>query len=82
MIVRRVYKSLLIGTMLLAVVPTVALSAETAADSASADTEQRDGLTYLVPSLEDAGYRVSDGKKKYKNRISFSPGIEPAVPPL
>ena len=28
-----------------------------------------------MPSLEDAGYHISDGRKKFKNRISFSPGI-------
>jgi opacity protein-like surface antigen len=34
-----------------------------------------DGLIYLVPSLEGAGYRVSDDRARYKNRISFSPAI-------
>lgn len=32
-------------------------------------------LTYLVPALEGAGYHVSDGKRQFKNRISFSPGF-------
>ena len=48
-----------------------------AADEAPpTDAVQTDGkVTYLVPALEDAGYRVSNDKQKYKNRISFSPGI-------
>jgi opacity protein-like surface antigen len=29
--------------------------------------------TYLVPSLEDAGYRVSGGTERFAHRISFSP---------
>lgn len=34
-----------------------------------------DVVIYLVPEMKDAGYRVSDDRSKYKNRISFSPGI-------
>ena len=33
------------------------------------------GVTYLVPEMEDAGYRVSDGARRFKNRIFFSPGV-------
>lgn len=32
-------------------------------------------LSYLVPELEGAGYRLDNGKPQFKSRISFSPGI-------
>ncbi len=35
----------------------------------------KNGLVYLVPSLEDAGYRVSDDPGRFKHRISFSPAV-------
>ena len=72
---RREYLVFMLGLMCLAVAPAAALSAETPADSTTQKADEQDGLTYLVPTLEDAGYHVSDGRKKYKNRISFSPGI-------
>ena len=40
-------------------------------DTTTAD----DGLIYLVPSLEGAGYRVSDDRSRFKNRISLSPAM-------
>ena len=33
------------------------------------------GRTYLVPELEDAGYRVSPGPRQFKRRLSFSPAV-------
>jgi opacity protein-like surface antigen len=35
----------------------------------------KNGLVYLVPELEDAHFHVSDDKRRFKNRISFSPAI-------
>jgi hypothetical protein len=72
---RREYVVLVLGLICLAVVPAAAWSAESPADSTNQRADEQEGVTYLVPTLEDAGYRVSDGRKKYKNRISFSPGI-------
>ncbi len=34
---------------------------------------QKDELTYLVPEMKDAGFRVTNDKNKFKHRISFSP---------
>jgi opacity protein-like surface antigen len=53
-------------------VPAVA-SDTTAAEARPATPSSE--LTYLVPSLEGVGYRVSEGKRQFKNRISFSPGF-------
>jgi len=69
------YRVLLFCLSCLAVVPAAVSAAGTEPDSTSQSASGEDGLTYLVPSLEDAGYHISDGKKKFKNRISFSPGI-------
>jgi hypothetical protein len=33
------------------------------------------GLTYLVPELEGAGFKVTNERGKYRHRISFSPAI-------
>lgn len=33
------------------------------------------GLTYLVPELKDAGYRITPGRKRFQRRLSFSPVI-------
>lgn len=35
----------------------------------------KNGLTYLVPELKDAGLHVSEGKRHFKRRISFSPAV-------
>lgn len=32
-------------------------------------------LTALVPAIAESGYRISDDRRRFKNRISFSPGI-------
>jgi hypothetical protein len=53
--------------------PAVASASDAEPDSAR--TSRDDGTTYLVPSLEDGGYRMSEGKKKFQHRISFSPGV-------
>lgn len=34
---------------------------------------QREGLTYLVPEMKDAGWKVTDDRNRFKHRISFSP---------
>ena len=44
---------------------------ESSADSTAAVGE----LTYLVPSLREMGYRVSEGKRQFASRLSFSPGV-------
>jgi opacity protein-like surface antigen len=31
------------------------------------------GLTYLVPEMKDAGWKVTDDRNRFKHRISFSP---------
>ncbi len=56
-----------------AVFPALAVAADSEPDSTRAS--QENGLTYLVPSLEESGYRMSEGTKKFQHRISFSPGI-------
>ena len=49
---------------------TAALPAAAArADSSS----QRDRITYLVPGLEGAGFRVSNDSGRFMHRVSFSP---------
>ena len=37
--------------------------------------ETKTHLTYLVPALEGAGYHVSEGKRQFRHRVSFSPGF-------
>ncbi len=32
-----------------------------------------EGLTYLVPSMKDAGWKVTNDRDRFKRRISFSP---------
>ena len=73
--VRGRYGLVLLGLMCLSLTPAVALTAEAAADSAFVDHKNENTLTYLVPSLKGAGFHISDGKKKFMNRVSFSPGI-------
>ena len=34
---------------------------------------QSEGLTYLVPEMKDAGWKVTDDRNRFKHRISFSP---------
>jgi hypothetical protein len=40
-------------------------------DSSDESTE----LSYLVPELKDAGFRLAENKPSFWNRVSFSPGI-------
>jgi opacity protein-like surface antigen len=47
-----------------------AATADAAAPPASA---AKSDLIYLVPSLEGAGYRVTNDRARFKHRISFSP---------
>jgi len=56
-----------------AALPTAASAANAEADSTA--TGEKGETTYLVPSLEESGYRVSPGRDKYKHRLSFSPAI-------
>jgi opacity protein-like surface antigen len=47
-----------------------------AATQASAKpSEEGQHLTYLVPALEGAGYRLNNGRPQFKSRLSFSPGF-------
>ena len=49
-----------------------AVVSDTSADSSSTNDG---GRTYLVPELENAGYRIKPGRKAFKHRLSFSPAI-------
>jgi opacity protein-like surface antigen len=52
-----------------AVAPLVPAVAPVAADS----TASNDGLIYLVPSLENSGYRITKDRNRLSHRIWFSP---------
>jgi len=43
------------------------------ADGASAATHEESKTTYLVPELENAGYRISRGPERFAHRVGFSP---------
>jgi opacity protein-like surface antigen len=43
------------------------------AGGAQVDAPASGRLTYLVPSLEGAGFKVSRGKERFQHRVSFSP---------
>ncbi len=60
---------------LAAVVDTSAVSAapETVPATAADSSHTGNGLIYLVPSMENAGFRVTNDKNRFKHRISFSP---------
>jgi opacity protein-like surface antigen len=60
---------------LAAVVDTSAVSAasETVPATAADSSETGNGLIYLVPSMENAGFKVTNDKNRFKHRISFSP---------
>ena len=45
-----------------------------AGDDSTANAEEGT-LVYLVPSLEDAGYRVTDDRARFAHRVSFSPAV-------
>ena len=42
-------------------------------EPSAARNEGSTGLTYLVPEMKDAGWKVTDDKNRFKHRISFSP---------
>ncbi|HXV13724.1 MAG TPA: outer membrane beta-barrel protein [Candidatus Krumholzibacteria bacterium] len=50
---------------------TTAVAPEPARADAS---EPSDGLIYLVPSMKDAGFRVTNDRERFQHRIWFSPG--------
>lgn len=79
---RRAPGTILLALTCLTAVPAAAgprAAGATAAGAPADSTLQHDGaldgVTYLVPSLEGAGFQLTGGRKRYKNRISFSPGI-------
>jgi len=47
--------------------------AASAADSVA--TGHDSGLTYLVPELKGAGYRISRGPERFAHRVEFSPAV-------
>jgi hypothetical protein len=63
--------------------PVHATDSDSLTTSALADTSvsamveprgsQSDELTYLVPEMKDAGWKVTDDRNRFKHRISFSP---------
>jgi hypothetical protein len=66
----------LLGLMALHAVAVDSTASE-ASDSTAARTDSvstKDGVTYLVPELRENGYRISNDKQRFKNRVSFSPG--------
>lgn len=82
MIARRTIYTTLVGLVVLCAVLVDGVAAESdstivagGGNTAAQKAEDAGGPTYLVPSLENAGYRISPGKHKFKNRISFSPAI-------
>jgi len=46
-----------------------------AANAGAGADSSATGTVYLVPALEEAGYHVSNDRSRFKNRVSFSPGI-------
>jgi opacity protein-like surface antigen len=44
-----------------------------AAPASTGSSAAKQKTTYLVPELEDAGYRVSGGSERFTHRVSFSP---------
>jgi hypothetical protein len=84
---RCAHHALLFAALTLAPAPVAAVTAgansSTAAwpapapmDSTSAAAATDAGrLTYLVPELEGAGYRVTAGKDRFARRVAFSPAI-------
>ena len=41
--------------------------------AAPAEEPAEPGLTYLVPEMKDAGWKVTDDRNRFKHRVSFSP---------
>lgn len=56
-------------------VDTSAVSAgsETVPATAADSSHTGNGLIYLVPSMENAGFKVTNDRNRFKHRISFSP---------
>ncbi len=54
---------------------TTAAPAPATAPADTAATTGKNGLVYLVPALEGAHYHVSDDRRRFQHRISFSPAI-------
>src|SRR5262245_30421731 len=50
---------------------SVSAVAEPSATQGDGSTDN--GLTYLVPEMKDAGWKVTDDRNRFKHRISFSP---------
>lgn len=63
---RRVMPGLLLGLLLTAGAP---------AGPARAADDQGQGVTWLVPSLEHAGFRVSPGPRRFEHAVSVSPAM-------
>jgi len=53
---------------------TTALAAPAVAETA-ADSTGAPGVAYLVPQLRGAGFSVSEGPRRFRQRMSFSPGM-------
>jgi len=74
---------LLVGCMALGLVPRAASAANSdttivytgGTDLVHPDSTSGSGLTYLVPELEGAGFKVSNDKDRFKHRMSFSPAF-------
>ena len=47
----------------------------TRAAADTTDAADEDGVTWLVPGMEGNGYRVSNDRSRFKNRLSFSPAV-------
>lgn len=59
-----------------ALLPVMAFATEpdsTATPAAVDSSQASSGLIYLVPSLENAGYQITNDRNRFKHRISFSP---------
>jgi hypothetical protein len=83
---RRAHRALLFAAVTLAPAPVVAATAAadssiaaspapTAINGTSGPGTGAGRLTYLVPELEGAGYRVTGGKDRFARRVAFSPAI-------
>lgn len=82
MTARCAYGGALLALAALACVPIAATAAANDSTVAGggevvtpAGVDGDDDIIYLVPALADAGYRVTEASRRFKNRISFSPGV-------
>jgi hypothetical protein len=53
----------------------ILLAAVVAAPGNALADGKSDGLTYLVPEMNGAGFHLQDGKRPYLHRLSFSPAF-------